>query len=473
MTREYSQEEYIFPVFGHGGSRPSTPSYKNFDRSFQQQSGEQLRYQKGHRQGPVSSSSNLDTRGVRAKHPAHSPLESSLTGRRHFESQPSSSARPQAASPHHPYPFAHVPRQLAEIRRMPSHGIPTPASSNSPRRVKGSRLASLQPAKSPQPAKVYTLPCGGQLTVPHVDLLPNIEESSSGEETYFRGPLSPDDSVPVSRITQLDRFPLPAEGNSNIYRGNWVRSNASKVLVLLKTLRTSDDETQLEALERRLRRETYVWSTLRHHNILPFFGLCDIGVVLPALISPFCKFGNIRNYLKKYPGANKDYLVLGVACGLKFLHDNGIVHGDLKVANVLVDKRGVACICDFGISRIAGRPGFTTRSQGTTPYKAPELLADPKSSTTIQSDIYSFALLVLEILTADTLKGRFPDVDSPGPVDVLAALHPQRADYDVAKVPDTMWKVLDKCWNIIPDLRPTMTDILNSPHFAALHSTLC
>lgn len=134
-------------VFGPGGSRPSTPSYKNFGPSSQEQSGEQLRYQKGHLQGPVSSSSNLGTRGVRAQRPAHSPLESSLNSsarRRHFESQPSSSARPQAASPHYPYPFAHVPRQLAEMHRMPSHGIPTPASSNSPRRVKGSRLASVR-----------------------------------------------------------------------------------------------------------------------------------------------------------------------------------------------------------------------------------------------------------------------------------------------------------------------------------------
>ncbi|KAF8188161.1 kinase-like domain-containing protein [Mycena galopus ATCC 62051] len=298
------------------------------------------------------------------------------------------------------------------------------------------------------------------------------QKRAPAEKKPILGPLSPDDSVPVSWITQLDRFPLPAEGNSNIYRGNWVRSNASKVLVLLKNLRTSDDETQLEALERRLRREAYVWSTLRHHNILPFFGLCDIGVGLPALVSPFCKFGNIRSYLKKYPGANKGYLVLGVASGLEFLHNNGIIHGDLKVANVLVDRRGVACICDFGISRMVGRQGFTTRSQGTTPYKAPELLADPKRTTTTQSDIYSFALLVLEILTADRLKGRLYDVNSPVPADVLATLHPQRADYDAAKVPDPMWKVLDKCWNIVPELRPTMTYILDSPPFSALHSTL-
>jgi hypothetical protein len=134
-------------VFGHGGSRPSTPSYKKFDRCSQEQAAEQLRSKKSHRQGPVSSSSDLETHGVRAERPASLKSRSGLNssaGRRDFESQPSGSTRPQAISSHHPYPFAHVQRQLVKMRHMPSHGIPTPASSNSPRRAKsGSRLASV------------------------------------------------------------------------------------------------------------------------------------------------------------------------------------------------------------------------------------------------------------------------------------------------------------------------------------------
>ncbi|KAJ7790298.1 hypothetical protein B0H14DRAFT_2396564, partial [Mycena olivaceomarginata] len=49
--------------------------------------------------------------------------------------------------------------------------------------------------------------------------------------------------------------------------------------------------------------------------------------------------------------------VLGVASGLQFLHDNQVVHGDLK-QNVLVNKRGVPCICDFGISKILSHRGY-------------------------------------------------------------------------------------------------------------------
>jgi serine/threonine protein kinase len=72
--------------------------------------------------------------------------------------------------------------------------------------------------------------------------------------------------------------------------------------------------------------------------------------------------------------------------------------------NVLVDKRGVPHICDFGISKILNRRGFTTSSVGTAPYMAPELFLvidgpaqEQSPSTTQSSDVYSFALLVLEV----------------------------------------------------------------------------
>ncbi len=74
-------------------------------------------------------------------------------------------------------------------------------------------------------------------------------------------------------------------------------------------------------------------------------------------------------------------------------------------ANVLIDKEGNPCICDFGISKVLGHRGFTTTSVGTAPYMAPELFFvidaitqlpfSPK--TTQETDVYSFGLLVLEV----------------------------------------------------------------------------
>jgi serine/threonine protein kinase len=72
--------------------------------------------------------------------------------------------------------------------------------------------------------------------------------------------------------------------------------------------------------------------------------------------------------------------------------------------NVLVDEAGIPYICDFGISKIITRRGFTTASVGTLPYMAPELFIafdlkeqDFCRSTTKSCDVYSFALLVLEV----------------------------------------------------------------------------
>ncbi|KAJ6614341.1 kinase-like domain-containing protein, partial [Mycena sp. CBHHK59/15] len=218
----------------------------------------------------------------------------------------------------------------------------------------------------------------------------------------------------------------------------------------------------------RLRREAEVWKRLRHKHIVPFIGLCDDIAPWPVLIFPFYKFGHVGKYLKDHPGANRNELVGGVASGLQFLHDNYVVHGDLKVQNVLVDKQGVACIGDFGISKIIGSRGFTTSSVGTVPYMAPELFlvidgdnfnAAPPS-TTKQSDIYSFGLVALEVRSSSPPCHLRRRPNRPFlTVKVLEALRPQREDYDANNVSAEIWSVLDQCWNLDPHSRPTINEI--------------
>ncbi|KAJ7500320.1 kinase-like domain-containing protein [Mycena galericulata] len=305
--------------------------------------------------------------------------------------------------------------------------------------------------------------------------LDEIEKnSSSGEETWF-GDSSLTDIHGhglEGRVTQDDQYPFAGGGNSNIYRGKLARSDGRKIRVAIKMIRVSDDGSgHLDELLRRLRREIDVWKRLRHKNILPFIGVCSNIAPLPVLISPFYKFGHVGTFLKKHPTVDRNDLVCGVASGLQFLHETDVVHGDLKVHNVLVDKRGTPCICDFGISKLIDRRGFTTSSVGTAPYMAPELffIVDADSweetspYTTKSSDVYSFGLLVLEILTAEPPKGRpsKPIVTAK----LLATLQPKRSDYDVEKVSNEMWTVLDRCWAFDPQLRPTVTEVVSFLRF--------
>ncbi|KAJ7312554.1 kinase-like domain-containing protein [Mycena albidolilacea] len=273
------------------------------------------------------------------------------------------------------------------------------------------------------------------------------------------------------RIKQDDQYPFAGGGNSNIYRGKLTRSDGRKIRVAIKMLRMSDDGTgQADEMLRRMKREVDVWSRLKHRNVLPFIGVCDDLAPIPVLISPFYKFGHVAKYISNHPDVSREELAFGVASGLQFLHENNIVHGDLKVQNVLVSKHGVPCISDFGISKIVSRRGFTTSNVGTAPYMAPELFfvidgseAGPhvssSPSTTTNSDVYSYALLVLEILTAQPPKARpsRPIITTR----IRAELRPKRTDYDPSKVSQGLWSVLDRCWAFEPVLRPSISEVLD------------
>lgn len=106
-------------------------------------------------------------------------------------------------------------------------------------------------------------------------------------------------------------------------------------------------------------------------------------------------------------------LVLGAARGLARIHEeftsSRIPHGNVKSSNVLLDKNGVACISDFGLSLLLNPAHATARLGG---YKAPEQTETKRLSQ--KADVYSFGVLLLEMLT-----GRAPS-QYPSP-----ATHPQ------------------------------------------------
>ncbi|KAJ7048291.1 kinase-like domain-containing protein [Mycena amicta] len=297
------------------------------------------------------------------------------------------------------------------------------------------------------------------------------EETSAEETFYGADSLSYLHAQAAAVITPDGHHPWPiaSGGNANIYRGKLTLPNGRSIRVAIKMLRETHSTTK-EDVDRRLGREVRVWNTLQHRNVLPFIGVChDIpGAPCPALIAPFCKSGNVGTYLENNPDADRNELVLGVGSGLQFLHAKGVVHGDLSLANVLIDKQGVACICDFGISKILGCKGFTTRPSGTPQYSAPELFfvihddssMGRPSPTTQQSDVYAFALVALQILTSVLIKPS-PETRPFTRAD-LEALRPLFSDYQgFPRVTADVWRILDECWAFDPDARPSISAVLD------------
>ena len=158
-----------------------------------------------------------------------------------------------------------------------------------------------------------------------------------------------------------------------------------------------------ETFRKRFIREAQVAQKIEHPHVL---GVLETGEHegIPWMSQPFVGGGSLEDRLEKY-GALDLYLVVGickqVAEGLDILHQNGLIHRDLKPGNILVDEAGVPFIGDFGLAKdqqqqgtVLTRPG---QALGSMDYMAPEQIRGEDVSG--QTDVYALSCMVFELLT--------------------------------------------------------------------------
>ncbi|MFS7984569.1 putative protein kinase RLK-Pelle-DLSV family [Helianthus anomalus] len=144
-------------------------------------------------------------------------------------------------------------------------------------------------------------------------------------------------------------------------------------------------------------------SRLQHRNLVKLFGCCIEGTE-KMLIYEYMPNKGLDSFLfARY------HIINGIARGLVYLHQDSrlrIIHRDLKVSNILLDKDMNPKISDFGMAITFGGNQIeanTNRVVGTYGYMAPEYAGDGIFS--IKSDVYSFGVIMLEIVCGEKNRG--------------------------------------------------------------------
>jgi serine/threonine protein kinase len=171
----------------------------------------------------------------------------------------------------------------------------------------------------------------------------------------------------------------------------------------LVAIKTINADVRDAAAASRLRREGQVIAALRHPNVVSVYELV-IARAQVALVMEYVPGGDLRGAIdgRNLTGSHAVRVLAQVAAALDYAGQRGVVHRDVKPANVLLGADGQAKLADFGLARLPrSSDGFRTFAgavAGTPIYMAPEQILDPDVESPA-IDAYAFAVLAYEVLT--------------------------------------------------------------------------
>ncbi|CAO2171074.1 unnamed protein product [Urochloa humidicola] len=207
----------------------------------------------------------------------------------------------------------------------------------------------------------------------------------------------------VKRMTKSFAMKLGQGGFGVVYMGNL--SDGRQVAVKMLNDTKADGEEFIN--------EVASISRTSHVNVVTLLGFCSVGPKR-TLIYEYMPNGSLERYAFKSNMNNENTLsweklfdiAIGVARGLEYLHrgcSTRIVHFDIKPHNILLDQDFCPKISDFGLAKLCLNKGSAISiggARGTIGYIAPEVYSKQYGTASSKSDVYSYGMMVLEMVGA-------------------------------------------------------------------------
>uniref|UniRef100_A0A6N2M1Z8 Protein kinase domain-containing protein n=1 Tax=Salix viminalis TaxID=40686 RepID=A0A6N2M1Z8_SALVM len=158
-----------------------------------------------------------------------------------------------------------------------------------------------------------------------------------------------------------------------------------------------------------------------------------------------------------------------LATGLLYIHQNpGLTHGNLKSSNVLLGPEFESCLTDYGLTIFQNPESLEEPSATSLFYRAPEI-RDMRKPSTQPADVYSFGVLLLELLTGktpfqDLVQEHGPDIPrwvrSVREDEIESGDDPASGNEAAEEKLQALVNIAMTCVSLIPDSRPSMGDVL-------------
>ncbi|KAJ9136289.1 hypothetical protein P3X46_033381 [Hevea brasiliensis] len=228
-----------------------------------------------------------------------------------------------------------------------------------------------------------------------------VPDKSGGNEITTSQPLQLDlATIETATNNFCADNKLGEGGYGKVYKG--ILPNGQEIAVKRLSITSSGQGAK------EFKNEAATLAKLQHRNLVRLLGFCFEGEE-KILIYEFFPNKSLDYFIfdsekqRKLDWLRRYKIIEGIARGIQYLHEDSrlkVIHRDLKANNVLLDEEMNPKISDFGMARIFGvdqSQDKTDRVIGTFGYMAPEYAMHGQFS--VKSDMYSFGVLVLEIIS--------------------------------------------------------------------------
>ncbi|XP_075511316.1 serine/threonine-protein kinase STY46-like isoform X2 [Primulina tabacum] len=252
-----------------------------------------------------------------------------------------------------------------------------------------------------------------------------------------------------SNLLKYD-YKVASGSYGELYKGTYCSQEVA--IKILKAERLNAE------LQKEFAQEVYIMRKVRHKNVVQFLGACTKPPNL-CIVTEYMSGGSVYDYLHKQKGTFKLPSLLKVAIdvskGMNYLHQNNIIHRDLKAANLLMDENEVVKVGDFGVARVRAETGVMTSETGTYRWMAPEVIEHKPYDHKV--DAFSFGVVLWELLTGQLPYEHLTPLQAAVGV-VQKGLRPTIPTRTHPKLAE----LLERCWQQDPTLRPDFTEITES-----------